>query len=110
MEVIDRHQDRGASARRPAGSTDPGQRGAADRQGEGGAVAPTVRNVVEHARLMLTADLSYPVILGHDGRVMDGMHRIARALLDGVAEVSAARLPPQPEPDYRNIQPDQLTY
>lgn len=33
---------------------------------EGSAVAPTVRNVVDHARLMLTVDLSYPVILGHD--------------------------------------------
>lgn len=42
---------------------------------EGITVEPTVRNVVEHARLMLRADLSYPVILGYDGRVMDGMHR-----------------------------------
>jgi hypothetical protein len=76
----------------------------------GSAVAPTVRNVVEHARLMLEADLSYPVILGYDGRVMDGMHRIARALLEGVAEVSAVRLPSPVEPDYRNVQPDQLPY
>ena len=32
-------------------------------------------------------DVAYPIILGHDGRVMDGMHRIARALLDGRAEI-----------------------
>jgi hypothetical protein len=51
--------------------------------------APTVRAVVEHARLMLDADLSFPVIPGPDGRVMDGMHRIARALLDGRKRVSA---------------------
>jgi hypothetical protein len=75
---------------------------------EGSAVAPTVRNIVGHARLMLAADLSYPVILGHDGRVMDGMHRIARALLDGVAEISAVRFPSLPEPDYRNVRPDEL--
>src|SRR5437588_5284850 len=51
--------------------------------------APTVRAVVEHARLMLDADLSFPLILGPDGRVMDGMHRIARALIDGRKRVSA---------------------
>lgn len=77
---------------------------------EGITVEPTVRNVVDHARLMLRADLSYPVILGYDGRVMDGMHRIARALLEGVAEISAVRFPSPVEPDYRNIQPDQLPY
>ena len=77
---------------------------------EGSAAAPTVRTVVDHTRLMLAADLSYPVILGHDGRVMDGMHRIARALLDGVAEIRAVRFPHPLEPDYRDVQPDQLPY
>ena len=77
---------------------------------EGSAVRPTVRSVVEHAKLMLEADLSYPIILGHDGRVMDGMHRIARALLEGVAEISAVRFESLPEPDYRNVQPDELPY
>jgi hypothetical protein len=35
--------------------------------------------------------LPFPVILGPDGRVMDGMHRIARVLLDGRDQVSAVR-------------------
>jgi hypothetical protein len=74
------------------------------------ATAPTVRAVVEHARLVLDADLSFPVILGPDGRVMDGMHRIARALLEGKAEVSAVRFPALPEPDYRGCQPSELPY
>jgi hypothetical protein len=77
---------------------------------EGSAMTPTVRRVVEHARLMLDVDRTYPVILGHDGRVMDGMHRIARALFEGRAEISAVRFPSEVEPDYRNIQPDQLPY
>lgn len=41
-----------------------------------GAQIPTVRRVVEHARLILEADRSYPILLGHEGRVMDGMHRV----------------------------------
>ena len=72
--------------------------------------APTVRAIVEHARLMLDADLSFPVILGPDGRVMDGMHRIARAMLEGTKEVSAVRFLTLPEPDYRACQPADLPY
>ena len=46
---------------------------------DGTAEVPTVRGVVEHASLIFDVDLSYPIILRYDGRVMDGMHRIARA-------------------------------
>ena len=77
---------------------------------DGSTAAPTVRAVVEHARLMLDADLTFPVILGPGGRVMDGMHRIARAVLEGKAEVSAVCFPALPEPDYRNCQPAELPY
>ena len=77
---------------------------------DGSTTAPTVRAVVEHSRLILDADLSFPVILGPDGRVMDGMHRIARALLDGNAAVSAVRFRALPEPDYRGCQPSELPY
>jgi hypothetical protein len=54
---------------------------------------------VAHARLMLDAGVSFPVILGPDGRVMDGMHRIARVLLGGRDQVSAVRFLTLPEPD-----------
>ena len=66
--------------------------------------------VVEHARLILDADLTFPVILGPGGQVMDGMHRIARAVLEGKTEVSAVCFPVLPEPDYRNCQPADLPY
>ena len=77
---------------------------------DGSTTAPTVRAIVEHARLMLEADLSFPEILGPDGRVMDGMHRIARAMLEGWTEVSAVRFQTLPEPDYRDCQPADLPY
>ena len=44
-----------------------------------GSDLPTVRRIVEHCRLIEDVDLSYPIILGADGRVMDGMHRVERA-------------------------------
>ena len=71
---------------------------------------PTVRKVVEHARLVQAVDPAYPVILGPDNRVMDGMHRIARALLEGRSTVLAVRLRELPEPDYRRCRPDELPY
>ena len=71
---------------------------------------PTVRNVLEHVRLIDEVDLSHPIILGPDGRVMDGMHRVARAILEGKQTISAVRLPDFPDPDFRNCRPDELPY
>jgi len=53
---------------------------------------PTVREVVAHIRLVRDVDGSYPVILGPNNRVMDGMHRVARALLEGQSTIRAVRL------------------
>lgn len=71
---------------------------------------PTVRRVVDRARLIDEVDLSHPIILGRDGRVMDGMHRIAKALLEGRATIDAVRFDAHPEPDYRNCWPEDLPY
>ena len=70
----------------------------------------TCREVVEHARLMLDCDLAFPVILSSDGRVMDGMHRICKALLEGRSEIDAVRFAQDPEPDYIGVHPDELPY
>jgi elongation factor P hydroxylase len=70
----------------------------------------TVRGVVEHVRLINEVDLSHPIILGADGRVMDGMHRVAKAILEGRETIRAVRFCVQPEPDYRNCKPDELPY
>jgi hypothetical protein len=71
---------------------------------------PTVRAVVEHVNLINAVDLSYPVILSVEGRVMDGMHRIARALLEGRKSVRAVRFLQPVAPDFRNCRPQDLPY
>jgi hypothetical protein len=71
---------------------------------------PTVRRVVDHVRLIEGVDVSHPIILGVDGRVMDGMHRIAKALLEGRSTISAVRFEDHPDPDYRNCRPEDLPY
>jgi hypothetical protein len=72
--------------------------------------SPTVRILVHHMELVNSADLSFPVIIGADGRVMDGMHRIAKSLLLGNATVRAVRFDEQPSPDHVGITPQDLPY
>jgi hypothetical protein len=70
----------------------------------------TPRSVAAHARLIQEADLSYPVILSSDGRIMDGMHRAAKAALLGNTHLLAVRFEVDPEPDHVGVHPDDLPY
>ena len=71
---------------------------------------PTCRAVANHARLIGEADLRYPIILCAEGRVMDGMHRVAKAYVEGRETIKAVRLTETPEPDYVDVDPDTLPY
>ena len=71
---------------------------------------PTCRSIADHMRLVQAADLVYPIIVCPEGRVMDGMHRVAKALLQGRNGIMAYRLPALPEPDYVNVDPVDLPY
>ena len=76
----------------------------------GGSEEVTPRAIVEHARLINEADLSFPIILAADGRVMDGMHRAAKAALLGHATVLAVQFATTPEPDFAGVTPEELPY
>lgn len=60
---------------------------------------PTCREVAIHAKKIYEADLSYPIILSAEGFLMDGGHRIAKAWLLGLKEISAVRFEINPDPD-----------
>ena len=64
-----------------------------------GVNTPTIRSVIEHAQRMQKADLSWPIILSETGLVMDGIHRICKACLDGQPTVRAVRFAVTPAPD-----------
>ena len=72
--------------------------------------AVTWRGLVAHVQLMDEADLAYPIILAADGTVMDGMHRVARAVLLGHPEITAVRFETDPEPDHVGRGPEDLPY
>ncbi len=56
------------------------------------------------------ADLSFPMIIGADGHIMDGIHRVAKALLLGIPIVRAVRFAEQPRPDHVGIRPGDHPY
>ena len=71
---------------------------------------PTCRDVLEHAILIEKSDLSHPIILCHEGRVMDGMHRVCKAVMNGETCIKAVRFKEYVEPNYIGVQPDDLPY
>ena len=71
---------------------------------------PTSRKIAEHARLIEEADLTFPIILDPEGRVMDGMHRVCKALNTGRKRIWAYRLTTLPEPDFVGVAPQDLPY
>ncbi|WP_374665821.1 hypothetical protein [Acinetobacter sp.] len=72
--------------------------------------APTTQQIIEHMQLVQAADLSYPIILCASGRVMDGMHRIAKAVLNREVFIQAVQFTQTPEPDFINLDEDELDY
>jgi hypothetical protein len=72
--------------------------------------APTCRAILEHVKLIDAADLMYPIILCPQGRVMDGMHRVGRAVLLGLMTIGAYQFRVMPSPDYVDVPLESLTY
>jgi len=71
---------------------------------------PSCRSIIEHARLIDGADLRFPIILDAQGRVMDGMHRVCKALRDGHRTITAVQFKSDPSPDYIGVDPKDLPY
>lgn len=71
---------------------------------------PTTQQILEHFQLVQDADLSYPIILCAEGRVMDGMHRVAKASLLEHGDILAVQFEQTPEPDFINVDEDELDY
>jgi len=71
---------------------------------------PSCRRIAEHFKLMLDADLQFPVILCAQGRLMDGMHRITKAFAFEHKTIQSVRFKETPEPDFVDVQPGDLPY
>lgn len=72
--------------------------------------APTPRSITKHLNTIEKTELKYPIILCADGRLMDGMHRIVKALAEGRRTIPAVRFQITPPCDFKNISLDDLPY
>jgi len=58
-----------------------------------------VHDVIVHYKRIHNADLSIPIILRSDGVVMNGRHRIIKALAEGIKTLPAKQFINDPESD-----------
>ena len=71
---------------------------------------PTPRALLAHWQLADAADLRHPIIVSAEGHVMDGMHRILKALRLGHTHIAAQQFAVTPPPDFTGVHPDELRY
>ena len=64
-----------------------------------GARLPTLREVARHCRRINAVSFEHPIILNDDGTLMDGGHRLCKALMEGRDTINAVRFPVMPPPD-----------
>lgn len=58
----------------------------------------TLREMVMHMQAVNDADLSFPIILDEDGELLDGRHRLMKAMLTGALTVKVVRFDENPSP------------
>lgn len=58
----------------------------------------TLREMVMHMKATNSADLDMPIILDEDGDLMDGRHRLMKAMLIGAKTIKAVRFDENPTP------------
>lgn len=60
---------------------------------------PDLHGFMDHMDRIMGADLSHPVILSDEGWVMDGVHRLLKARLEGRKTITVVQFDKTPEPD-----------
>lgn len=56
----------------------------------------SAKALAEHMKRVMDVDTAKPIILDEEGFIMDGWHRVARALLDEKATIPAVRFEKNP--------------
>lgn len=57
-----------------------------------------VEDVLKHTKRIIDADLSYPIIISPTGGILNGFHRVCKAILDGETSIKAVKLDKMPAP------------
>jgi hypothetical protein len=59
-----------------------------------------IRDYLYHYKSISDAKLDIPIILRSDGYIMDGWHRVMKALLEGLVYLPAKQFKVDPPPDF----------
>lgn len=70
----------------------------------------TANDFIHHMQLVNEASLDFPILLCKEGRIIDGMHRVVKAVLLGLTHINAIQLVKKIEPDFIDVDPDTLPY
>jgi hypothetical protein len=70
----------------------------------------TCYDISIHSKLINEANLSFPVIVCPDMKMIDGMHRVCKAFLSGQKFIDAIVLDRLPSPDFIDVDPKDLVY
>lgn len=62
----------------------------------------TLRDMVMHFKTVNDANLDCPIIMDEDGEVMDGRHRIMKAIMEDRETIKAVRFDVNPDPCRRD--------
>ena len=60
---------------------------------------PSLREIAQHCRRINDVSFDWPIILNADGSLMDGGHRLCKAVLEGRKTIAAVQFTSMPEPD-----------
>lgn len=58
----------------------------------------TLKEMVMDAQAIEAADLDHPIILCEDGEILDGRHRLMKAIMTGAKTIKAVRFDETPSP------------
>ena len=58
------------------------------------------RGLADHVKRVNETDLQYPIIMNADGFIMDGWHRVVKALIEGHETIKAVRFETTPSADF----------
>lgn len=69
----------------------------------------TIREVAAHAKRINEANLAHPILLSANGFLFDGLHRAAKAWMEGRSHILVKRFGVDPAPDRVRSIPEWLT-
>jgi hypothetical protein len=72
--------------------------------GLGPNIQDSMIDFVGHMRMVMEADLTFPIILDDTGDLMDGRHRVAKALLERLPTIKYVRFPVTPPPNFEGVE------